>query len=351
MATRSERPQLQKNMLRARRKAVSISSHGLVTTRPWEPGKGLPLVIQPTTPKADLCSWAAQHRDFIGRELQRHGGLLFRGFGPRPPEELERFVNAAVDGEPLDYMYRTSPRTRVSGKVFTSTEYAAALPIPLHSENAYARAWPMKLVFMCLRPAERGGATPLADSRRVFARIDPAIRDRFRDKQIMYLRNYRAAPGFGLSWREAFQTGDRRKVEAYCRETGIEFEWLPGDGLRTRQICPGWAHHPVTGEAVWFNQAHLFHPSNLEAEIGETMVADLGQQGLSRNAFYGDGSVIDVADLDHVRAALAAESVVFPWERGDVLMLDNMLALHGRQPYEGPREIVLAMAESFGGGG
>jgi alpha-ketoglutarate-dependent taurine dioxygenase len=36
-------------------------------------------------------------------------------------------------------------------------------------------------------------------------------------------------------------------------------------------------------------------------------------------------------------------AISFRWERGDVLLLDNYLVAHGRNPYEGPRKILVAM--------
>jgi alpha-ketoglutarate-dependent taurine dioxygenase len=38
-------------------------------------------------------------------------------------------------------------------------------------------------------------------------------------------------------------------------------------------------------------------------------------------------------------------AVSFPWREGDVLMNDNMLVAHARNPYQGERKIVVAMAE------
>lgn len=41
--------------------------------------------------------------------------------------------------------------------------------------------------------------------------------------------------------------------------------------------------------------------------------------------------------------------VSFPWQRGDVLMLDNLLVAHSRNPFVGPRKIIVAMADMQAG--
>ena len=203
----------------------------------------------------------------------------------------------------------------------------------------------MVLGFLCVQPAAEGGETPIADSRRVLARIDPDIRERFAQKQVQYVRNY--GEDLDLSWQDVFQTSDPASVEAYCREAGIEWEWSSNLRLRTAQLCQAVATHPTTGEQVWFNQAHLFHVSSLEPEVREALVESTRDE-LPRNTYYGDGSVIEESDLDRVRAAYESETVIFPWEKGDVLLVDNMLVSHGRRPYRGERRIVVGMGQAFG---
>jgi alpha-ketoglutarate-dependent taurine dioxygenase len=212
---------------------------------------------------------------------------------------------------------------------------------------SYTRSWPMKLWLCCVKAARVGGETPIADSRRIYARIPPAIRERFAERGVMYTRNY--GHGVDLPWQEVFQTSDRTEVERQCREAGIELEWKSGDRLSTRQVCQGTARHPVTGASVWFNQAHLFHVSSLAADERDLLVQTLGEESLPRNAFYGDGSAIEPESFLEIRRAIAEETISFPWKEGDVLLVDNMLAAHGRNPYQGERKILVGMTELHGG--
>jgi alpha-ketoglutarate-dependent taurine dioxygenase len=243
----------------------------------------------------------------------------------------------------LEYKERSTPRTAIGKYVYTSTEYPSEQSIALHNEFSYGMSWPMRICFFCLEAPLTGGETPIADCRKVYELLDPEIRGRFIEKQVMYARNYGSK--IDLSWQTAFQTTDRAEVEEYCRNAPIDFEWLDGDRLRTRQVRESVATHPKTREVVWFNQAHLFHMSNLDDDIRESLEATFDAQELPRNAYYGDGSAIENWELDLVREAFAKATVLFRWQAGDVLVLDNMLVAHGRTPYTGDRKILVAMAD------
>ncbi|MGY2299985.1 TauD/TfdA family dioxygenase, partial [Pseudomonas yamanorum] len=66
---------------------------------------------------------------------------------------------------------------------------------------------------------------------------------------------------------------------------------------------------------------------------------------LPRNVYYGDGSVIEDAVMDVIGAAYEACAVRFTWQKGDMVMLDNMLVAHARDPFEGERKICVAMGQ------
>lgn len=337
--------QLPRGLGAIRRRAVTSSGESLVRFGPLLTSD-LPLLAEPAGPGIDLGAWAASNRELIEEKLRRHGGILFRGFNLRGPEDLETFIQS-VSGESLEYRERSSPRHSVKGNIYTSTDYPASQPIFLHNENSYQQEWPLKIFFFCRRAAETGGETPIADVRKVLARIAPEIRDRFASRRWMYVRNF--GDGFGLSWQTVFQSADKEEVERHCRARGIEAEWKDGDRLRTRAVRPALARHPKTGEPVWFNHATFFHVSTLEQGLRESLLTGLPDGDLPANTYYGDGSPIEPEVLDHLRAAYQAETVSFPWQQGDLLMLDNMLVAHGRAPYTGAREILVGMAEPVSG--
>ncbi len=316
----------------------------VVSIRPLRNDGSLPLLIEPNSSRPDLIEWAQSNRPELEKLLFECGGILFRGFAITETEEFEKLIEV-FSGNLLDYTYRSTPRTIVSGKIYTSTEYPPHQTIPLHNENSYTQNWPMKIWFFSRVCATSGGETPIADSRRVYERIPAGIRKRFERHGVMYVRNY--GSGFDLPWQEVFQTDDRAEAEKYCAAEGIEFEWLPEDRLRTRQICQAVATHPATGESVWFNQAHLFHVSRLPAEVREAMLTIFAEEDLPRNVYFGDGSEIPSEDLDSICAAYEQERVSFSWQTGDVLLLDNMLAAHARNPFTGERQVVVGMAEAY----
>jgi alpha-ketoglutarate-dependent taurine dioxygenase len=326
-----------------KRKAVDASAAGdLVQISSLSPDQPLPLLLTPAIGGVDLIAWAARNRELLGARLLEHGGILCRGFGPLSPAEFQRLIEA-VSGEALKYTYRSTPRSEVEGNIYTSTEYPADQPIPMHNEMSYSATWPLKIWFLCAIPAETGGETPIADSRRIYQRIDPEVRETFARKGVMYVRN--CGGGVDLPWQNVFQTRERAEVEAFCGQAGIQWEWRGGDRLRTRQVCQATARHPVTGDMVWFNQAHLFHVSSLKPEVRRSLLTAFAADELPRNAYYGDGTPIPDDVLDHIRKVFDEESVKFPWQLGDVMLLDNMLAAHGRTPFTGARRILAGMAE------
>ncbi len=327
-----------------RRKALTVSEQTLVTERMLDPERPLPLVIEPSVTGINLIDWAGKHRATLEQKLLTHGAILFRNFGLQAIEQFEQVIAALSPGA-LEYQFRASPRTRVGGNIYTSTDYPADQMIFPHNEHSYSPKFPLKLFFYCHQPSDTRGETPIGSTREVMQHIPADIREKFREKKVLYVRNY--GDGFGLSWPTVFQTEDRSEVEAYCASVGINVEWKPGNRLRTTQQGPAIMRHPRTGEEVWFNHATFFHVSTLPPSIRDSLLANFGEYDLPTNTFYGDGSPIEPEVLEILRAAYLQSLVMFPWQQGDVLFIDNMLSVHGREPFTGKRAILTGMAEAL----
>lgn len=331
-------------------------SFATVRTAPLNENQPLPLVVTPVVPGASIDDCMDDIRAIADGYLHTVGGLLFRGFSfgeETVTSRVEHFRTFAqrFASPLLSYEYGSTPRSEVSGGVYSSTEYPAHQHIPLHNEQAYTTDWPMKIWFYSVHCAAEGGETPIADSRRVYQQMDPVIRETLEHKKLMYVRNF--GNGLDVEWQSVFNTEDPAEVEAFCAQHNILCEWKEDGELRTRQVCQATAVHPVTGDKVWFNQAHLFHVSNLDEEVRETLLSIVDEEDLPRNVYYGDGTPLEAHVLQHIRDVLRQETVLFPWQEHDLLMLDNMLSAHGRRPFKNSdsvsRKVVVAMAEAHQG--
>ncbi|MCH0539166.1 TauD/TfdA family dioxygenase [Streptomyces sp. MUM 203J] len=252
----------------------------------------LPLVVEAGS-TTDLVDPIEHDRDELRSTLGTHGALLFRGFDIDGVDGSQSTVNA-LSGETLTCTEASSPRTSVQGSAYTSTDHPAEEEIFLHNECSYPDAWPMTLHFSCLRAPQTPGSTPLADTRRLYAAIDPGVREEFARRRWSLVRNYH--PDFGVPWAKLFGTDSRAEAEACCKEHGLIPEGTGEDGLPT-------------------------------------------------NAYYGDGGRIPDDVMDHLRSRYADCRVRFDWQQNDILVVDNMLSSHGREPFAGDRKIAVAMAE------
>ena len=301
----------------------------------------LPLVIEAPSGPTQLASFIAQERAEIDAKLLRHGALLFRGFDSHNLEDFDAAAHEYSVNR-ISYTYRSTPRSSVGDRIYTTTEYPAKHTIPLHNENAYSREWPLQLMFGCLTPSLTEGATPLADMTKVTQTIDPAVVAEFAAKKVMYLRHY--TEDADIPWQTVFQTESKDEVASFCSARGIEHQWLDGgETLQTRQVCQGVAVHPTLKQTVFFNQAHLFHVSSLGEAAAEALIDVFGVDRLPRNALFGDGTAIPQDTLEHVRDSFQSHSCRFSWSAGDVLLIDNMQVAHGREPFTGPRKVLAAL--------
>jgi alpha-ketoglutarate-dependent taurine dioxygenase len=293
-----------------------------------------------------LEDWIGRERVYFDERLTRYGGILFRGFGIDTVERFQGFMNC-FDCAPLPYMFRSSPRDEIDKSVkniYRSTTYPNNRKINMHNESSYSRIWGRKIVFCCIQPAVEGGETPIADSRHVLRDIGEELVNRFRTKGIKYVRNLSSE--FGMSWQEVFQTSDKEKAAHICRRFDIQYRFVDSDRMTIEWRKPAVYNHPKSGEETWFNHAYFFHKFSRYEELGLSPDDIVPGEYLSSQTFFGDGSEIGYKDYLRIKEAYDKNTVTFPYEKGDVIFLDNMLAAHGRMPYKGDRAIATAIIEA-----
>jgi len=304
-------------------------------------GREVPVTVVAENRDAMLDKWAPANMDRISEQLATRGGVLFRGFNMRSVEDFQSVVHA-FSKDAMPYTQRSSPRTEVRDRIYTSTDHPADQYINMHNELSYSYKWPLRIMFACIQPSPKGGQTPIADSRKVLAALSENTRRLFLEKKIMYVRNL--GGGLGLSWEEVFQTSDKTQVEKECRENAMDFEWKDNNRLQIRWIRPAIVEHPSTKELIWFNHAYFFNSANLVKELTDLVFL---RDDLPFNTYLGDGSAIPPEVIEEVGAAYEGAKIIFDWKKGDVLLMDNMLMSHGRNPYEGDRKIMVAMWDPY----
>lgn len=312
-----------------------------------------PLLHQPHHPvvvctpafenRAAVERYIAEHRERIDQLIWQHAGVLLRGTGVLDSQALAHVV-AAFGSNAHQYVGGNSPRTHLGSAVYTSTEYPSSEEISLHNEMSYLPAWPSRLYFNCSVAPQRGGQTTLAHTVDVLQQMPADIVAAFKNRRLRYSRTLQPTDFMGKGWKTTYGTADPGKVEAIVSGQGSACTWLPRQVLRVVTVCDATAIHPVTGQEVWFNQAEQWHPSALAPQTRALIGEAFGADGYPHDCRFADGEVIGDDMMRRVREVLHANELLFDWQAGDVLVIDNLLAMHGRKPFEGPRRIQTYLA-------
>ena len=280
-------------------------------------------------------------RDRVRSVVAEQGAMRIRGLGLRDAAEAE-----AVFRQLGDLMTETeafAPRTRYAPGVYSATKWPPNQPMCVHHELSYASEVPSLMLFACLVAPTNGGATPLADGAAVLGALPRDLVERFERQGWLLVRNYN--DDIGATVADVFGTNDRGAVERYCRANAIDFEWRDGGGLRTRQRRTAVVRHPLTGRRCWFNQIAFLNEWTLAPDVREYLVDVYGPEALPFNTRFGNGDPIGPDIVEAINDVYEAHTVREPWQAGDLLVVDNIRTAHGREPFEGPREIVVALAD------
>jgi alpha-ketoglutarate-dependent taurine dioxygenase len=318
---------------------MTSSSLNSSLTAELQPGKP-PIVV--ADPAGDTERWAAEHRNALRTLVAERGSLLVRGLGLRNATETEAVFRQL--GSLMTEVEAFAPRRRYAENVYSASKWPPNQPMCVHHELSYTLAPPGLMLFACLVTATNGGATPVVASSSVLQALPAQLVERFERLGWLLIRNYNDDVGASIA--ESFGTDDRRAVEMYCRANAIEFEWQPGGGLRTWQRRSAIVRHPRTGQRCWFNQIAFLNQWTMDPEVREYLVEMYGEDGLPFDTRFGNGDPIGADIVQAINEAYEAHAVRESWQAGDLLLVDNVGTAHGREPFEGPREIVVAMADA-----
>ena len=306
-------------------------------------GQPFPLVLACQTPEADLdvaTAWVSEHRRELLDQAARHGTVLFRGFPLRTAEDFDRFIGYfGLPNFPYEQSLSNAVRVNKTPRVFTANEAPPTVTIHLHHELAQTPVYPNWLFFFCEQPASSGGATPICRSDVLWDRLAercPAFTADCRSKGLRYTnvmpaRND-ADSGMGRSWQSTLLAQTSQQAEDRLRKLGYSWQWLPDGSLSaTTPVLPAVRQLP-DGRTSFFNQL-----------IAAAMGWKDARNDPSRAITFGDGSALDREAV--LIAAQLGEALSFdvPWERGDVALVDNYRAMHGRRCFSGTRKVLASL--------
>ncbi len=300
--------------------------------------------------------------DAINHLLLDKGAVVLRDFAPLAVEELEQAIKI-IGGKEVFYKGGLGPRTKVGKGVYTASDINKIFPIKLHQEMSYQDNFPDNVVFYCNSPATIRGETTLANIRKITQDMPVATRDKFLDLGVRYVSVFhdkhhrfreqlkKIIPFYlHLTWQDAFGSDDRDLVEAECQKRNLDVKWRKNGDLETTAILPAFRKHPATDERLWFNSIVSLHFNRrtLHSDFGNLiyylrLVLYPNRKNLPNQVYFGDGSPIDYSELLPIYHAYDRNTYFHPWQKGDLMLLDNRIVAHGRNSYRGPRSVFASL--------
>ncbi|TDZ16834.1 Clavaminate synthase-like protein [Colletotrichum orbiculare MAFF 240422] len=299
----------------------------------------------------------------LRRLAKQHGGaVLIRGLPVETPDDYSKVAHA-FGFRPHVEVGRPPLRTVLAPNVKTANEGPPELPIWPHSEYGWSTINPAWLTFSALQLPASGGATPITSAIYIaheLSRLAPRFLAKLSDKGVRYVYRYTVDPlvsNTGTSVRGAYgqtvadddddEAAARRKIEAEVRRHSERFEWHDDGSLSVTHIVPAIRIHEATSATVFFG--NVTSAWGRSRHHGATRPPFRGDDGSYHPPpTFGDGTQMDVEDLDLLLKLAEEGAVDVEWERGDVVLLDNYAVMHSRKPWKGQRQVLAALWDDDG---
>lgn len=308
-------------------------------------GKVFPFVLSPSSPKPDTPTIFQTNRLFLEQKLHEHGALFFRGFPLRKPSDFHSVVES-TGWKTLSYI-GSAPRTKIVGSVYTASDADPNIVIPFHHEMAQITdSWPPKVLFFCETPASEGGQTPIVMSHKVTEQMwieFPKFMQKLEEQGLLYIKVLpmeKDPSQISLQgWPVVFGTTDQKEAEERAaKHFNAKVEWLPGSKLKmVSGPFKAIRNFGRKGQNMWFNMIIAYHSGvSQKLEMSSDQPYDV---------LFGDGSPLPADAVEACRKIHEDNSVDIPWQKGDLMIVDNFAAMHGRRAYKPPRQILVSLCQ------
>jgi alpha-ketoglutarate-dependent taurine dioxygenase len=291
----------------------------------------------------DFYQYARDNLSSLSKDLKNHGAILIRG----QDADIDRFASLCdLFGDVTSHSELSSPRTTITNGVYTSTDHPSDQKIQMHNEQSYLSYWPMVASFLCVIPSTQGGETPIADCRNFESELPSIMVEKIKNLGVRYIRNIGIEST--IRWQEVYGVETKSELQDYCDARGINLSWLDEDTPRTESPLPAFRYHPDTDDLCFFNNIVVASPYSLdEADYNNLVAIYKDPNKFPINVCYGDGSEFTREDIHRIMSAYLSRTFEFKWKKGDILIADNMLTAHSRNPFSGNRKILVRVNRLF----
>ena len=114
---------------------------------------------------------------------------------------------------------------------------------------------------------------------------------------------------------------------------GMKLEWIEGGVRVISGPKPGSRYDETRKRKIWFNKV-----------VGGTK--DKLNQDLSKAVMFSDGKPIPSDVANDSSKIIDEECIALKWQKGDVLLLDNLVVMHSRRPLTAlPRRVLASFCK------
>ena len=332
---------------------------------PHTPGSISPLALRPVElghSSLDLDSTvdtikALQGQDgILTKQLATHGTILFRGLPINGAHDFSRFAHA-FGYKPHEIIGIVVDRPVLAPNIAPANEAPKEVLVYNHNESPQVPHAPEYIFFYCHKAPHTGGESPISSSLELFHRAQQEISefiDELAQKGILSRVTYKVEQQYkgGATLKQAFgklvepdddDATRRSKIEAqiarYGRGKHTTWKWTDDGGLILEHRLPAIRTQPHTGLPTLFTGLAAYYKNAKVNGAGRNITQQL----------YGDGTPIPEKYLAHLAKITDEIRVLHKWQQGDVLVFDNVIAQHGREPWECEQGDRVIMASLFDG--